>query len=175
MNRRNIVHIRKVHIKQARNQDVLQGWVRIPESIRGGIPNGSFVKIRTNDKAIFCQVRGTSSKKHIAEINEHYRDLLGIKMGQELDLDITPQKWFFGKVRALPMHPQHLVRFGFGFSLIGVAMGMLALIIALLPFAIGSLGKPWAWAGYVSIVFLLVLAFFVGFFVNAAIATFKDQ
>lgn len=174
MRRRNTVHIYQVHIKIAKEEDALRGWVRIPESIRGGIPNGSFVKIRTYNRAIFCQVRGSSSTGNIVEMNEHYRDLLSIKAGQELDLNIIPQKWFFGKVRALSMHPEHLVRFGFGFSLISVAIAILALLIALLPSAIGSFGKSWAWAGWVLIFFLLTLAFLFGFLINAAIAMFRD-
>jgi len=168
-----VIHISKVHIKPATKEDALQGWVRIPENLRGGIPNRSFAKIRTNSKTIFCQVCGTSSTGCIAEINEHYRDLLDIKAGQVLDLDVTPITWFFSKFRALQMHPQHLVRFGFGFSMIGLAVGLLALIIAILPPAISIFGQPWAWAGYVTIGFTLTLALVVGYLIAAAISTFK--
>jgi hypothetical protein len=98
---------------------------------------------------------------------------LDIKAGQVLDLDVTPITWFFSKFRALQMHPQHLVRFGFGFSMIGLAVGLLALIIAILPPAISIFGQPWAWAGYVTIGFTLTLALVVGYLIAAAISTFK--
>lgn len=173
-NRKNVVHINRVRIEKSSEEDALEGWVRIPENIRGGIKNGCFVKIRANNRTIFCQVRGTPSTENVAFVNEHYRDLLGIKAGQELDLDIAPRRWFFGKVRALTMHPQHLVRFGFGFSLVAISLGLLSLIIALLPFAIRSLGGSWAWAGWVSIASTLAAAWFIGYFIKAAISTFKD-
>ncbi|MBA7689570.1 hypothetical protein ES703_98078 [subsurface metagenome] len=129
MHHRNTVHLHNVRIELAREGDALQGWVRVPEGMRGGIPNKAFVKIQTHNRAIFCQIHGSLSTENIIEMNEHYRDLLAIKGGQELDLDIIPQKWVLSKMRALSMHPQHLVRLGFGFSLISVDIGIVALII----------------------------------------------
>lgn len=172
--KKNVVHIDKVGIRKSSESEVLQGWIRIPEEIRGGIPNGSFVKIRANRRVVYCQLRGTSSKERIAIVNEHYRDILGVEAGQELDLDLTPIKWIFGKLRALPMHPDHLVRFGFGFSFVGLVMGMVALIIALLPYAIRSIGSPWEWAGWVSIISLIVIALIVGYLMGAVVQIFRS-
>ena len=174
MHHRNIVHLHDVRVVEAEEKDVLQGWVRVPEGTRGGIQNKSFVKIQTQNQAIFCQISGTRLTGNIIQMNEYYRDLLSLKEGQVLDLDITPQKWIFSKIRALSMHPQHLVRLGFGFSLISVAIGIVALIISLLPIAIDSFGESWAWAGWVLIIFLLILAFFFGFLISAAMSMLKD-
>lgn len=173
--RKNIVNINRVIVKKANPQDALNGWIRIPESIRGGIPNASFSKIRANNKTIYCQICGTLSSERVVIMNEHYRDLLGVKDGQEIDLYITHLKWIFGKIRALPMHPDHLVRFGFGFSLIGLFMGMIALIVALLPYAIKSFATSWSWAGYVTLVTLLVVAFFIGYLISAAVDMFRNR
>ena len=172
--KKTVVHISKIIIRKSKESEVLQGWIRIPEEIRGGIPNGSFVKIRVNKRVVYCQLSGTSSEERIAIVNEHYRDVLGIEAGQELDLEITPVKWIFGKLRAFAMHPNHLVRFGFGFSFIGLAMGMIALIVALLPYAIISIGHPWEWAGWVTIISLLVVALIVGYLIGAVVQIFRS-
>lgn len=173
--RKNIININRVIVKKAISQDTLKGWIRISETIRGGIPNASFSKIRANNKTIYCQIRGTSSSERVVIMNEHYRDLLGVKNGQEIDLCVTHLKWIFGKIMALPMHPDHLVRFGFGFSLIGLFMGMIALMVALLPYAIKSLVTTWSWAGYITLVILLVVAFFVGYLISAAVEMFRNR
>jgi len=169
-----VVRIRKVCVKQAQKEDALQGWVRIPEHIRGGIPNGAFVKISAYGNAIFCQVRGMSSEDHVMQMSEHYRDLLGIKADEELDLDIVHVRCFLSKVRALPMHPEHLVRFGFGFSLVGLVLGVLALFVTLLPYCIDSFGEDWAWAGYVCLVFLFALLGLEGYLISAAVTLFME-
>ena len=98
-----------IQVKQASERDILQGWIRIPEHLRGGIPNAAFVKIKVDSRTVYCQIRGTHSSEHTVIINEHYRDLLGVKDGQDINLYVTRLKWIFGKIRALPMHPDHLV------------------------------------------------------------------
>ena len=169
------VHLEGIRIKQASERDILQGWIRVPEQLRGGIPNAAFVKLKVTHKTIYCQIRGTSSSEHAVFMNEHYRDLLGVKDDQEVNLTITQLKWIFGKIRALPMHPDHLVRFGFGFSFIGLIMGMIALMVALLPFAIKSLATSWSWAGYVTLITLLIVAFFIGYIIRAAVEMFRNR
>lgn len=169
------VHLEGIKIKQASERDILQGWIRVPEHLRRGIPNASFAKIKVDKKTVYCQIRGTPSSERAAIVNEHYRDLLGVKDGQEVDLDITRLKWIFGKIRALPMHPDHLVRFGFGFSFIGLFMGMIALIVALLPYTIKSFATSWSWAGYVTLITLLIVAFFIGYLISAAVEMFRNR
>lgn len=164
-----VVRISDITVRKSGESEALQGWIRIPEEIREGIPNGSFVKIRANKRVVYCQLRGTSSEERIAIVNEHYRDVFGIEAGQEVDLDITPVTWIFGKLRALAMHPDHLVRFGFGLSFVGLAMGMIALIVALLPYAVISIGRPWEWAGWVTVITLAVLALIIGYLIGAAV------
>lgn len=155
--------------------DTLQGWIRIPEELRCGIPNAAFSKVRVNNKTVYCQIRGTPSKERIIIMNEHYRDLLGVKDGQEIDLDIIELRWIFGKIRSLPMHPDHLVRFAFGFSIIGLVMGLIALTVALLPHAIRSLGTDWSWAGSFTLVTLIVLLLIVGYLIGAVVDMFRSR
>jgi len=52
---------------------------------------------------------------------------------------------------------------------------MVALAIALLPFAIGSMGSAWEWAGWVSITSVGVMVFLVGYFISVVVKVFSGS
>lgn len=175
MRRNKTITISKVSIRHADKDDTLRGWVRIPRNIRGGIENGSFVKMKANRKSVFCQVRGTTYDGNAIEINEHFRNLLGVEVGQEIDLKVTKIEWIFGKLRAVAMHPEHMVRFGIGFSFLGVLLGCIGLVTAILPSAIQQISSDWAWASWVTLGAILALTLFVGWIIGMVASIFTAE
>ena len=65
-------------IVQAGTEDLYKPWVRVPKNKRKGIPNKKFVKVRANNKTVYCQIKGTPDEdSERIEMSEHYRELLG--------------------------------------------------------------------------------------------------
>jgi len=175
MCRNKTIAIQQIEIKKAQREEALMGWIRIPRSIRGDIENRSFIKVRPSSKTIFCQLRGTTEEGNFIEMNEHYRDLLGVQAGQEVNLKITEIAWIFGKLRALAMHPDPVARFAVGISLASVILGILGFVIAVLPAIINALASTWTWAGWVSIGILVFLSLVIGWAIGMVTSIFASK
>jgi hypothetical protein len=175
MCRKKTITISRVIIKKAKKEDAFMGWIRVPRAIRGDIENRSFIKVQPNNKTIFCQLRGTIKEGNFVEINEHYRDLFGVQVGQKMDLKITEIGWLFGKLRALVMHPDPVVRFAVAISLTSVILGILGFLIAILPASINALTSTWAWAGWVSLGIIVLLSLVVGYAIGLVTSMFTSK
>ena len=116
-------------LKYAKAVDEREGWIRISEDIRGNIPNASYVKVSNRNKTVCCQVRGTPKETSIIRINEYYRELLGFSSPQA-SITITVQRVrFWKKADAISSHPNSIVRISFGFGLVGMGFGFIAISI----------------------------------------------
>lgn len=175
MCRNKAITISQVTIRKAQREEALMGWIRIPRTIRGDIENRSFIKVQPNSETIFCQLRGTTEGGNFVEISEHYRDLFGVQAGQEIDLRITEIGWIFGKLRALAMHPDPVVRFAVAISLTSVTLGILGFLIAILPASINALTSAWAWAGWASLGIIVLLSLVVGCAIGMVTSIFASK
>lgn len=167
--------IKGIEIRQCKAEEFLQGWVRIPKECRGGIERSSFARIKINCKTIFCLIRGSDKHEKCVEMSEHYRIRLGLEVGQKVDMTITRIDWIGGKFRAIVMHPDHLVRFGFGFSCAGLTLGLMAFIPVMLKAGLSTIQSTWAWAGWVTIGTSLVAAFLVGWLIGIVTNVFTSR
>lgn len=161
---RNVIRIEAPLLKASR-EDGYKGWIRISEQLRGGIKNESYIKVRGNDKELFCQVRGTPGEVEIITMNEHYRNRLGWDIPPSDKVSITIERAnFWGKVTAISSHPDSIVRVGFGLGCIGVGLGFIGWLYAVLPSSVrlvllnGSSNKSWGIVGIVTSVFFAVMA-----------------
>jgi len=166
-----------IEIRRCSAEDFLQGWVRIPKEVRGrgNIPNRSFARIKVNGKTIFCQIRGSDKHENCVEMGDHYRTLLDLEPGQKVDMTITRLDWVGGKLRTIAMHPNHMMRFGFGFSCAGLTIALIGLITFLLEAALSSMQSAWAWAGWVTIGVTVALTFLVGWLIAMTITIFTSR
>jgi len=167
--------IKGIEIRHCKQEDFLQGWVRIPEEVRGGIPSPSFVKIKVCGKTIFCQVRGQANCENCVEMSEHYRMLLGLEVGQKVDVTITRVDWIGGKLKAIAMHPNHMVRFGFGFSCAGLILGLFGFIPAVLKAALSTIQSTWAWASWTTLGTTVLVVFLLGWLVGLVTTRFISR
>jgi len=167
--------IKGIEIRQCSAEEFLQGWVRIPEEFRGNIPSPSFARIKVNCKTIFCQIRGSDKHEKCVEMSEYYRMRLGLEVGQKVDMTITRMDWIGGKFRAIAMHPNHLVRFGFGFSCAGLTLGLMGFIAVMLKATLSTIQSTWAWASWVTIVTTLLAAFLVGWLIGMTTTIFTSR
>ena len=127
------VEIIEASLYPTRQEDIDKGWVRISEDIRKGIENRSYIKLSSNGKEIFCQVRGTPGKSGIIEINMYYREKLDLNDTQCTVKFSIEKAAFWGKIEALSSHPDSIVRIAFGLGSISVGLGCLSVVIAVFP------------------------------------------
>lgn len=152
-------------LTQAKVEDLYKPWIRIAKSKRGNIKSKEFVKIRGNNKEIFCQIKGTLDENSIAiEMSEHYRELLGwenIPEG-EITLELIKPNQFIGIIMTHHYHPDDFVRFGIGLGTTGIFISLLGVLIAVLQTI-----KPETFL--LGIVVALILAFIIGILVGMSI------
>jgi len=167
--------IKGIEIRPCLAEEFLQGWVRIPEEFRGGIDSPSFAKIKVNGKTIFCQIRGSDKHENCVEMSEYYRMRLRLEVGQKVDMTITRLDWIGGKFRAIAMHPDHMVRFGFGFSSAGLTLGLMGFIPVMLKAALSTIQSTWAWTGWVTLGTTVLAAFLVGWLTGMTTTIFTSK
>lgn len=123
----------KSQVFEADLNDVHKGWIRISDDLRNDIPNGAYVKIITDNRKVYCQIRGTPKRVARVEINEWYRNALGwSEPPNEAELTIK-EVGFFGRIHAWSSHPNDITRFGIALGIISVGLGLLGTILAILP------------------------------------------
>jgi len=154
-------------IVQAGTEDLYKPWVRVPKNKRKGIPNKEFVKVRANNKTVYCQIKGTPDEdSETIEMSEHYRELLGweqIPKGN-VKLEITRINPIWGIIRTYYYHPDDFVRFG------GIGLGAASLSIALFSLFISifkSIGPTTFWP---TIIVSLIILFVVGLLIGATVS-----
>ena len=80
-------------IEQAKMEDLYKPLIRVPKNKRKGtLNNKDYVKVRANNKTVYCQIRGTPKEDaEEIEMSEHYRELLGweYKPTGNVKLEIT--------------------------------------------------------------------------------------
>jgi hypothetical protein len=118
----------KAFVKQATKEEMHAGFVRISENLRHEIRNGDYIQLTTNDRTIYCQVRGTPNKIDTIIINEWYRELLGINNipDTEIELEIAKAS-FFGMLNAFQYHPDNIIRISLGLGISSVGLGLMSL------------------------------------------------
>jgi hypothetical protein len=121
-------------IEQAKMEDLYKPWIRVSKNKRKDIPNKTYVKVRANNKTVYCQIRGTSNEdsKRI-QMSEHYRELLGwenLPIGN-IKLEITRINQFWGMIRAFLYHPDDVVRVGVGLSTASMSIALVSLFISI--------------------------------------------
>ena len=65
----------KATITTSKDEEIHAGYIRISENLRCGIRNGDYIKLTTNSRTIYCQVRGTPNNTNLVKISEWYREL----------------------------------------------------------------------------------------------------
>lgn len=119
-------------IVQAKPEDLHEPWIRVSKTKRKGIINNKdFVKVRANNKTVYCQMRGTSKEdSEEIEMSEHYRELLGwehVPIGNT-KLEVTRINQTFGIWRIIYYHPDDFVRIGIGLGLASVLIASVSLL-----------------------------------------------
>lgn len=112
----------------ADKEDEHKGWIRISEELRGGIESGSYIRVKGNNKTIYCQVRGTPKESGKIKMNEYYRLKLGWQdLQDKVHITVEPAN-FWDKLRAISSHPDSIVRIGFGLGCISVGLGCISVL-----------------------------------------------
>ena len=156
-------------IVQAKPADLYKPWIRVAKNKREDIANKEFVKVRANNKTVYCQLRGTSNEdSEKIEMSEHYRELLGWKNKPtgNVKLDITRINQFWGILRTLYYHPDDFGRFAIGLGATSLFIALISLLISILQ----SISPTTFW---LTIIFGLTIAFVIGFLISMAISFLK--
>lgn len=147
-----LLFMARFKIYAAKTEDVSQGWVRL-----GGLklPHRSVVKLKASDtgKSVYCEVLSIDdnfiddynrpgggriaikdAQQYVLVAAEWYRTHLGLKTGDEAEIEVTIDNGFCGRVHACLHHPQVVVRVATYLGILGVALGALAVVLALIPF-----------------------------------------
>lgn len=120
-------------VEQATKEEMLAGFLRISENLRHEIRNGDYIQLTTNNRTIYCQVRGTPNKIDTIKINEWYRELLGINIIPDTKIEFEIDKVsFFRILRAFQYHPDRIIRISLGLGLTSVGLGILGIALGLI-------------------------------------------
>ncbi len=154
-------------IKQVRMEDLYKPLIRVSKNKRKGMLNNKdYVKVRANNKTVYCQIRGTPKEDtEEIEMSEHYRELLGweYKPTGNVKLEITRINQTFGILRVLYYHPDDFVRFGIGLGVTSIFVALISLLISNLQF----IGPTTFWLVIIS---GLIIAFVIGFLIMMAVS-----
>lgn len=162
----------RLHIFSADKEDIRKGWIRVSEKTRGYIPSASYVRIKANGRTIYCQIRGTNKGEGLIEINEWYRSLLGWDNTPESADFEFKQVGLSGRLHALSMHPDDIVRIGTGLGLLSVGLGLLSVFFTTVSASISLFGgEDFEW-GLAGLVVSLFMMFFVGYLIMAGVSIF---
>lgn len=126
----------KLKICQAAKEDVYRDIVRIPEQYRldaSGkvLPEGDICRLSISGKITYCIARGTQgSSEPVIFIDERTRNLLGVRLDEEVDLSIKRVR-FPGQFRWAWNASDPAYRIAARLSLLSVFLGFIGLILGL--------------------------------------------
>lgn len=126
----------KLRVHQAAMEDVYRDIVRIPEKYRLDahglvVLEGAVCKISTSGKSTYCIARGKpNSLEPVIFIDERTRNLLGVRLGEDVDLSIKRVK-FPGQFLWTWNASDPAYRIAARLSLLSVFLGFIGLLLGL--------------------------------------------
>ncbi len=125
-------------IEKIGEDDIRKGRVRIPLSFRkdakgNPIENGTLILLSARNKKVLRYAFGIIDRKDesIIQMDEHTRELLGVKEGEKIDFQISKAS-FIAKFLKFPWsHPDEGIQFANRIAIISFFLGILSVVISI--------------------------------------------
>ncbi len=129
-----------LEVEEASRDDVFTDMVRIPKRHRGGIENGTVVRIEHDGNRVFAIARGLEGRNEdpVVVMDEFVRRRLGVKARSKIDSDSIRKAsrwekltWYLEATNPAVHVPAQVAVISLGLGALSVLLGVVGVIIAI--------------------------------------------